>query len=631
MPTLLHTGTSQTHPIRRVQAGPFTALYENGFLRYVKLGDDEVVRMLYFALRDARWNTLDWQLTDEQVEIGAQSFRISYTGGSFEGATEIIRWQAQLTGDASGRIQFELAGEVLVPFWRNRAGLCVLHPLAETVGRPAVIQTPDGRSVEGVFPETITLQQPFQDIAALRWTLPHQDVVQLSFAGDVFETEDQRNWGDASFKTYCTPVHLPMPVQIMPGDRISQRVTLELVNNPVEGAVAPPKSLRLVRPDGPENPLPAIGLCQALDTPKLKTDEVTQLRRMAPDHLRIELNFGRPDWSEWFTVGLSEAKKLQARVLLAISFTDNYPAELDYLQQAVSWLGVQAWAIEVFSLTHPATPDGLLTAVAEPLRALFPGALLGAGTTGPFVDLQGATFTAGQIDYLVCSLNPQMHLTGDWTVIENKDAHADTVQSMRALLPSTPIHVGPVSLRQRLSGVPTDFDTDWPADIDHRQPSLLAAGWLVGSLASLTSAGVARVTYFDTKGGRGVIQGLDAPLFPDRFNAEPGDVFPVGLVLQLLADWQGAVAKPIAFRDPVQGSALWLTKHDRHLLVLANHSAEPQTVDLSAWPVTPAEVCVLDEITAPAAIKSGALPAVVPFGQTAITLNPFAVIALTSA
>ncbi|KAB7732564.1 hypothetical protein F5984_00995 [Rudanella paleaurantiibacter] len=631
MSTLLYTGTSQSHPIRRVQAGPLTALYENGFLRYVKLGDDEVVRMIYFALRDARWNTLDWQLTDEQVEIGEQSFRISYTGGSFEGVTEIIRWQAQLTGDASGRIDFGLEGEVLVPFWRNRAGLCVLHSLAETVGRPAIVETPDGRTVEGIFPESITLQQPFQDIAVLRWTLPHQDVVQLSVAGDVFETEDQRNWGDASFKTYCTPVRLPMPVHIEPGDRISQRVTLELVNRSAEERMATAQQLRLVRPDGPENPLPVIGLCQALDTPKLKTDEVTQLRRMAPHHLRIELNFGRPDWSEWFTVGLSEAKKLQAEVLLAISFTDNYPAELDYLQQAVSWLGVQAWAVEVFSLTHPATPDGLLTAVAEPLRALFPGALLGAGTTGPFVDLQGATFETDRTDYLVCSLNPQMHLTGDWTVIENKDAHADTVRSMQALLPSTAIHVGPVSLRQRLSGVPTNFDTDWPADIDPRQPSLLAAGWFLGSLASLTSAGAARVTFFDTKGGRGVIQGLDAPLFPDRFSAEPGDVFPVGLVLQLLADWKGAVAKPIAFLDPVQGSALWLTWHDRHLLVLANHSPEPQTVDLGEWPVTPAEVCVLDEITAPAAIKTGTLPPVAPFAETAITLNPFAIVALMSA
>jgi len=36
-----------------------------------------------------------------------------------------------------------------------------------------------------------------------RWT--------ISFEGDVFETEDQRNWTDASFKTYCPPLRLPYP------------------------------------------------------------------------------------------------------------------------------------------------------------------------------------------------------------------------------------------------------------------------------------------------------------------------------------------------------------------------------------------------------------------------------------
>lgn len=29
------------------------------------------------------------------------------------------------------------------------------------------------------------------------------------FEGDVFEMEDQRNWTDASYKTYCTPWGCP--------------------------------------------------------------------------------------------------------------------------------------------------------------------------------------------------------------------------------------------------------------------------------------------------------------------------------------------------------------------------------------------------------------------------------------
>ena len=34
--------------------------------------------------------------------------------------------------------------------------------------------------------------------------------------------EDQRNWTDASFKTYSTPLSEPIPVTVKAGTRISQ-------------------------------------------------------------------------------------------------------------------------------------------------------------------------------------------------------------------------------------------------------------------------------------------------------------------------------------------------------------------------------------------------------------------------
>ena len=39
--------------------------------------------------------------------------------------------------------------------------------------------------------------------------------------GETFETEDQRNWSDASFKTYGTPLHLPFPVEVEEGTRVA--------------------------------------------------------------------------------------------------------------------------------------------------------------------------------------------------------------------------------------------------------------------------------------------------------------------------------------------------------------------------------------------------------------------------
>jgi hypothetical protein len=53
--------------------------------------------------------------------------------------------------------------------------------------------------------------------------------------------EDQRNWTDASFKSYGTPLELPHPVEISEGTRVKQSVSVRL-------ATAAPRSPRFDSP-----------------------------------------------------------------------------------------------------------------------------------------------------------------------------------------------------------------------------------------------------------------------------------------------------------------------------------------------------------------------------------------------
>jgi hypothetical protein len=55
--------------------------------------------------------------------------------------------------------------------------------------------------------------------------------VQLAFYGDIFETEDQRNWSDSSYKTYSTPLHLPFPALVMEGETMQQQVVVTFTGN----------------------------------------------------------------------------------------------------------------------------------------------------------------------------------------------------------------------------------------------------------------------------------------------------------------------------------------------------------------------------------------------------------------
>ena len=69
--------------------------------------------------------------------------------------------------------------------------------------------------------------RPFTDIKRMEWNVSDNDC-RLDFHGDIFETEDQRNWTDASYKTYSTPISIPYPVRMLKGDKISQKVELKV-------------------------------------------------------------------------------------------------------------------------------------------------------------------------------------------------------------------------------------------------------------------------------------------------------------------------------------------------------------------------------------------------------------------
>ena len=98
----------------------------------------------------------------------------------------------------------------------NRAGFALLHPLNGVVGTPMMVRHSDGVWVTSQFPTQISPSQTAVDITGLQHKIRSVDLGFI-FIGEVFEMEDQRNWSDASFKTYCRPLSAPKPFILMPG------------------------------------------------------------------------------------------------------------------------------------------------------------------------------------------------------------------------------------------------------------------------------------------------------------------------------------------------------------------------------------------------------------------------------
>jgi hypothetical protein len=144
-----------------------------------------------------------------------------------------------------------------------------------------------------------------------------------------------------------------------------------------------------------------------------------------------------------------------------------------------------------------------------------------------------------------------------------------------------------------------------PPEVDPRQLSLFGAGWTVGALRRLATAGAASLTFYETTGWRGVMERVEAPARPAAFPSRPGMRFPLYHVLADLAPFAGGDLLPVALGDPLAVEALALRAGDRLRVLVASFLDEPRRVALSLPPLAEGRVRLLDETTYAEATTDG--------------------------
>ena len=217
--------TANAQAALRLRAGPVSVTYSSGSLRYLRCGCVEVLRQIYFALRDPLWGTVPAQISEEQIDRSADSFRIGLTVQHRQDEIDLA-WQGSIEGDCDGSIRFSVSGTAATSFRANRIGFCVLHPIEGCAGRECRIEHTSGTSETSSLPALISPRQPFLDVRAISHEPLSGVRAHVRMEGDIFETEDHRNWTDDSFKTYSRPLTLPYPYRVAAGERISQSVTV---------------------------------------------------------------------------------------------------------------------------------------------------------------------------------------------------------------------------------------------------------------------------------------------------------------------------------------------------------------------------------------------------------------------
>ncbi|MFV2093084.1 MAG: hypothetical protein ACC634_08365, partial [Hyphomicrobiales bacterium] len=235
-------------PPRDISVGNFQFAIVEGALRGISYGGVEIVRGLDCPIRDQNWGTLPQTGISETLEN---------TGGQFEYRRNFNIDGDHLTGlltvtvSGYGPLIARLILEANRDFTTNRAGFTLLHPIADVAGCNLSVTHADGSEETTVFPEAISPDQPVFDICRLRHRVGQVDV-SIDFSGEIFEMEDQRNWTDASYKTYCRPLRLPMPYIIKAGETVTQeiRIGAEITTRSAHLGVAPGLKLLRFEPAG---------------------------------------------------------------------------------------------------------------------------------------------------------------------------------------------------------------------------------------------------------------------------------------------------------------------------------------------------------------------------------------------
>lgn len=542
-------------------AGPITTTYENGFLRRISYGETEVLRMIYFALRDHNWNTLAGDINNEVIRIDDSGFRISYDYTNILGGEDVMEWKAEIEGRSDGTITFEIQGTALENFRKNRAGFCVLHPL-RVAGAEVLITHPDMTRSTQTFPVNVAPDDPFTNILSIEWK--STDIpFSLTFEGDVFETEDQRNWSDASFKTFCTPLDKPFPVELRRGEKVFQRITFK----PLVRLTAPSPSMPYIslRETGTRSVMPFFGISASTEISDINGSAAAMIRSLNLHHYRVDVRPGDDHWVADFSRECVTAFQLNLPLEVVLHLTDNYRMEMEAFVALCLQNRVKVRKVLLLQVGHLVTPDALIVEASQ-IRAAFPDVQVGGGTNYNFTEINRHRFSARDLDYISFSIDPQEHAFDDLTIMENIESQEHLVRSAKAIYgEEKPIHVSPITLRKRFNPYATNAADRVIAEslkADPRQKEVFAALWTFGSLCSLCRGGASAVTFYQTIGNQGIL-------------STNGDPYPVYDALKALSPYQGRNVWNIESSDPLSVQAIML---DDKFLGLANLTHNEQTV-----------------------------------------------------
>ncbi|KUP94603.1 hypothetical protein [Tritonibacter horizontis] len=492
-------------------AGPWSFMLEGGALRYVKHQGVEAIRGIAFLVRDRDWGTLSPRIEQKVETQDGDHLTMAFTATYDSGAAQLI---VDITIDISPEtLSISAQGRARGDFETNRAGFTVLHPIDGVAGQPVRVGHSDGRVETARFPLLIDPWQPFKDIVSLTHTLGEHSVT-CQFSGDTFEMEDQRQWGDASFKTYNRPLAKPWPYVLEDQEKLVQSVALTL-SKPLPDTT-PAAARHAISARFPEmalalTPDEAVQLAAAPDV----------LTSVNPQRLLCHVDMDLGDLDRQLHAFAAAQAACPTRIFdLELILACNASPATEMTDVAKRMRAAQFHPASVMicpSVDRQSTPPGAqwpdcppLTDIHRAAAEVFADLVRGGGMVSFFPELNRKRPPLDTLDFVGHGLCPIVHAADDMSVMETLEAIPHITGSARAIFGDLPYRIGPatIAMRQNPYGTRTIPNPDAQrlcmTDDDPRHRGTFGAAYAIGLATALAPANIAVWTPAAVFGPRGV-------------------------------------------------------------------------------------------------------------------------------
>ena len=549
-------------PSCTLRAGALSVCLEDNGLKNICYDGHEIVRAVYFAMRDESWQTYSVQAHSHYVNPSDGAFQVDIDGTAGPKGHELAV-SISIGAASDGLLTFQVTTSVLETVRTNRTGIVVLHPLAVS-GKRVTVTTSEGGRIEGAFPVLIDPYQPFKSFNGLLHEVAGAVSVDITLTGDVFEMEDQRNWSDASYKTYSRPIGLPWPYTLEKGDVFSQTFHLSArkidqldtgsrhddnkdlacirfsdarhggggdgdigskfasAGGDIGGKVGGDTGSVIDTIDGAGATMPLLGLFLDTPAPDQQAQCIAALALLKPGYLVCRGTADDPRLDSQFSwlgrVATSVPNAPRVVLELVLPCADTPRRELARVQASMQRAGFSPEAIIVTPAVDlkgvlpgsawPACPP--LQEIYDAARQIFDTALIGGGTLAFFTELNRKRPDTALLDFVGFTTCPIVHAADDVSVMQTLTCLPHIARSVTALFAPVPFWVGPSSIAARMN----PYGAETPSNPlrakialthdDVRQFTPFSAAWALGYIAAFAKHGAQRIALSEWQGPRGI-------------------------------------------------------------------------------------------------------------------------------